>query len=449
MEPATRETLAGATARIVEHATCLGCGCACDDIDVVVAGERIVEARRACPLGVAWFGDGRLPSQCLMRGSDASLEKALDEVAELLGRASAPLIYLAPDLSCEAQREGIALADALHAALDSVTSESTLSSLLAAQERGRAAATLGEIRNRADVVLFWGVDPAARYPRYWSRYAPEPAGLYLPDGRRSRVVVAVDVGAARGPADADLRVAVSPDDEVATLIALRAIVTTTARVGGARPDSAPWARARTLAPALLDARYAAIVHDGESSAGDDPDRADALIALAQALNGPTRCALSTLRAGGNRSGADAVATSQTGYPMAIDFARGHPRYRPYDGAAGARLQAGEADALLVIGATSLIPARLTTQFARVPRALIGPRASESALATGAAVVIDSGVAGIHEGGTALRMDDVSLPLRPSLAGGGPRETRPVVREVRERVQARRMRDAGASRGASP
>jgi formylmethanofuran dehydrogenase subunit B len=262
-------------------------------------------------------------------------------------------------------------------------------------------------------------------------------GLYLPAGRRSRFVIAVDVGAAHGPGDADLRVAVAPDDEVATLIALRAIITTTERVGSSRPESAAWARARELAPALLDAHYAAIVHESERTAGDDPDRADALIALAQALNGPTRCALSTLRAGGNRSGADAVATSQTGYPTAIDFARGYPRYRPYDGTAGARVSLGEADALLVIGSPALLPADLATLLTRVPRALIGPRASESVLARGAAVVIDTGVAGIHDGGTALRMDDVSLPLRPSLAG--PRETRSTVQGVRERVLARGMR----------
>jgi formylmethanofuran dehydrogenase subunit B len=95
----------------------------------------------------------------------------------------------------------------------------------------------------------------------------------------------------------------------------------------------------------------------------------------------------------------------------------------------------------------VLSAELTTLFTHLPRALIGPRASESALAPGAAVVIDSGVAGIHEGGTALRMDDVSLPLRPSLAG--PRDTRGVVKGMRERAQARRMRDTGAVRGASP
>jgi formylmethanofuran dehydrogenase subunit B len=412
----------------------------------VVAGERIVEARHACQLGASWFGDGRLPARCLVHGRDASLDEALDQVAALLARAGAPLIYLAPDLSCEAQREGIALADALHAALDSVTSESALQSLLAAQERGHVTATLGEIRNRADVVLFWGVDPATRYPRYWSRYAPEPVGLFVPAGRRSRVVLGVDVGAAHGPADVDLRVAISPDDEIATLIALRTLVTSTARVGGARPGSAPWARARELAPPLLDAHYAAIVVDGESSAGDDPDRADALVALAHALNECTRCALSTLRAGGNRSGADAVATSQTGYPTAIDFARGYPRYQPYEGAARARLSRGETDALLVIGAAVLIPASLTSLVARPPHALIGPRASESGLATTAVVVIDSGMAGIHDGGTALRMDDVSLPLRPSLAS--PRETRGVLRGVRERVRARHIPHASTTRGAS-
>ena len=51
----------------------------------------------------------------------------------------------------------------------------------------------------------------------------------------------------------------------------------------------------------------------------------------------------------------------------------------------------------------------------MPCAVIGPRASESPLA-GATALIDTGVAGIHEGGTAIRMDDVPLPLRPSIAG---------------------------------
>jgi formylmethanofuran dehydrogenase subunit B len=44
--------------------------------------------------------------------------------------------------------------------------------------------------------------------------------------------------------------------------------------------------------------------------------------------------------------------------------------------------------------------------------LVGPRASQSDLKS--AVAIDTGVAGIHEGGTAYRMDEIPLRLHPPL-----------------------------------
>ena len=51
---------------------------------------------------------------------------------------------------------------------------------------------------------------------------------------------------------------------------------------------------------------------------------------------------------------------------------------------------------------------------RAPVVVIGPRASETSFPV--RVAIDTGVAGIHEGGTAYRMDEVPLPLRPPLGG---------------------------------
>lgn len=420
----------GSSDRRVEHATCLGCGCACDDIDLVVRRDRIVETGNACSLGAAWFGDGRVPARARVAGRDAPIGAAIDAAARLMTDASRPLVYLAPDISCEAQREGVALADALRATLDTVTSATAIGSILAAQERGRAGATLGEIRHRADVVLFWGIDPALRYPRYAARYAPDAPGLQLPGGRRSRTVIAVDVGDARGPEDADVRLSVPVDEDVSTLTLLRAMI-------GGSVD----ARYTGVMAALLAARYAVIVADGEPPVGAPPDpaRSGALIALAQALNGPTRCALSTLRAGGNRSGADAVLTWQTGYPAAVDFSRGFPSYRPQGGAAGARLSRGEVDALLVLGAPALIPDDLLALMAGVPCAVVGPRASESALGSSRAV-IDTGVAGIHEAGTVFRMDDVPLTLRPALQGSP--ATVDVARALRERALRESSRTIG-------
>ena len=406
--------------------TCLGCGCACDDIELTVAGNRIVEARHACALGAAWYGDGSAPSRIRAAGRDAALDEALSAATQLLIDAGRPLIYLAPDISCEAQREAIAIADAIAAIVDSVTSATALTSIVAAQEIGRASATLGEIRNRADLIVFWGVDPAQGYPRYGSRYAPQPSGVHVPGGRTDRHVVAVDIGTAKGPEDANLRLQVAPEQEVATLTTLRAALSEQRAI----PEQ--------LVPfvsVLRSARYVALVADAEpDEANTDRDRgrAGALIAFVQALNGITRAALSTLRAGGNRSGADACLTSQTGYPLAVDFSRGYPRYRAFDGRADVRLRRGEIDAILVVGSAALIPAVVTDAIGDVPLAIVGPRASDASFPRIVAA-IDAGVAGIHESGTALRMDDVPLPV-PAVVSGPP-----AVLDLAQQLRAR-LRD---------
>ena len=200
-------------------------------------------------------------------------------------------------------------------------------------------------------------------------------------------MLSVDVGDARGAADADRRFALPAEDEVATLTALRALLALPP--GGiadnvVAPASDPvaaaiWARARVLAQALVAGRYVLIVADGERGPGIAPAvdhaRVSALIALAQALNTPTRAALSLLRAGGNRSGADSVLTAQTGYPVAVDFARGWPRYRPHDGTAAQLAARREVDALILIGDADALTPDLSAALATVPAVVIGPRAS--------------------------------------------------------------------------
>src|SRR5215216_1315121 len=112
----------------IHHVTCLGCGCACEDIGVRVRHARIVEAANACGLGRAWFSDGVVPTTVRVDNADAGLDAAVDAVVAMLASANRPLIYLAPEVSCEAQREVVALADLLRASLDTVSSDTVLSS---------------------------------------------------------------------------------------------------------------------------------------------------------------------------------------------------------------------------------------------------------------------------------------------------------------------------------
>jgi formylmethanofuran dehydrogenase subunit B len=394
----------------VAHVTCLGCGCACDDIVLTVRDDRIVEAEQACSLGAAWFGDGRVPGAVRVNGRQADLEAALDAAAELLRGARGRLfVFLGDDLTCEAQRAALGIADQLQAVADGVVSEAAANGILTAQRRGRAGATLGELRNRADLVLYWGVDPDARYPRYRQRYTGYPSGLHLRRSHHNRTVISVSVGADSGPAEADIHITFHPDQEVAALAELRAGLL--ARTLG---DAALTAELADLAGRLTRAKYVAIVADGEAAdKGWLPERTEALITLTQALNAPTRAALSLLRGGGNRSGAEAVMTWQTGFPFAVDFSRGFPRYQP-EVRGAALFERWRFAAALVAGAPESVPDAIRPALAGVPAVVLGPRASESPFP--ARVAIDTGVAGIHEAGLGYRMDDIPLPLRAVVPG---------------------------------
>lgn len=387
---------------VVENVTCLGCGCACDDIDVTVSDGRLVELKNACELGVRWFGDGVVPDRVIAGGSENRIDDALTAAAVALGGAAHPVVYLAPGLSCESQRLGVAIADVLRARMETPTSDAARF-VLATQERGFATATFGEVRNRADVVVYWAIDVAARYPRFVSRYAPAAGGLNV-SGRR---VVAIDVGAATSTVDADVRVAVEPQDERATLAMLQSLAR------GAKPDTSVPSAAAEIWSAIQGAGYVAVVFDAEPDERAERSclRFDALVALSQALNDRTRCAGIALRAGGNRSGADSVVVAQTGSPFAVDFARGFPRYDPH----GSTVVAP--DVVLVVGDTSAAKPSVTQMVNKARTILVGPRASEATTLGEAIVVIDTGRDGIHAAGTAVRGDDVPLPLRASLSGG--------------------------------
>ena len=396
------------TERRVDQVTCLGCGCGCDDIAVTVRDDRIVEVGPPCPVSRSWFSDGVVPWEVLRGGKPVELDEALGEAARLLeGESGSVLVYIGTDLSSASQRCALGIADLLRATVDTATSSTAATGLLAVQRRGRATATLGEVRNRADVVLFWATDPTPRYPRFQARYTPKPVGTQIPNGRADRFVISVHVGSETAPLDADASLTLDATNEIAALSLMRAAV-----AGNSLGDlTTPLKDAVALVPRLTGARYAVLIHDAEPTPESrNPLRVEGLITLAQALNGPTRAALLSLRAGGNPVGAESVLTWQSGFPFAVDFSRGHPRYAPEQ--RGLHRLDKRFSAVLIVGSAAFED-QTTSALANIPMVIIGPRASESNLSP--RVAIDTGIAGIHETGTGYRMDEVPLSLRPPLS----------------------------------
>lgn len=110
---------------VVNNATCTFCGCVCDDIELHANEERIVEAKRACILGKSWFLNHtaeRLYPDALVDGKEATVDEAIEAAAWYLSRAAMPLVYGLSNITCEAQREAVALAELVSGVIDSHTS---------------------------------------------------------------------------------------------------------------------------------------------------------------------------------------------------------------------------------------------------------------------------------------------------------------------------------------
>lgn len=110
---------------IVKNATCTFCGCVCDDIELHADTLRITHTKNACVLGTSWFKNHtaeRHYPDALVDGKPATVDEAVRVAADALYRADMPLVYGLSNITCEAQRESVALAELIGGVIDSHTS---------------------------------------------------------------------------------------------------------------------------------------------------------------------------------------------------------------------------------------------------------------------------------------------------------------------------------------
>src|SRR3954451_23105161 len=408
-----------------ERATCAGCGLVCDDIKAVVGDDGTLEGlERTCPLGDAWFADRVAPSAPLARlgGREVELEAALDEAAALLARARAPLVYGLGRTTCETQRATVALAEALGATIDPAGPLLDGASGLAFHARGASTATLGDVRDRAEIVVVWRADPATTHPRLFER-------LRLP--AESRELVVVDAHRTATAERADTFVEVPEGRDVEALWGLRALVREDAPADGAQAHPALGA----LATRLRGCRNGAILHHVRGEL-----EALALNALVRDLDRTTHVVSVTLRHEANAAGAEDVLAWQTGYPAAVSFQTGYPRANPGELSAAAVLARGDADAALVVGSDPLehLPPAAATRLRAIP--VVSIDATDTATAGAARVAFTTAAPGVHRPGVVHRLDGVPVPLRAPLRSERPGDEE-VLAAIAERVA--RAREAAA------
>lgn len=422
---------------IITDALCPFCGCLCDDITIVVEDNRIIEAKHACILGSAKIlgqcrlgakniGTHRTIKEPLIRTGknedfrEVSYDEAIDEAAKILLGSKRPLLYGWASASCEVHEKGILLAEELGAIIDNTSSVCHGPTGLAIHEKGMPSATLGQIKNRSDVIVFWGCNPVQAHPRHMSRYSSFAKGLFTATGRKGRKVIAVDVRKTHTAGVADEYVEVQQGSDYPVISALRAILSGHADVVPEKVGNVNKDQLIKIIDTLKSAKFGVMFFGmGLTQSKSRYKNIDNAISLVTELNSFTKFVLMPMRGHYNVTGFNQVCTWETGFPTSVDFSRGAPYYNPGETSANDVLYREEVDAAMIIAADAAahFPANSVRHLAKIPVIQIDPHWNPTTEI--ANVVIPTAICGIEAGGTAYRMDGVSLMLRKMIESEHP------------------------------
>jgi formylmethanofuran dehydrogenase subunit B len=426
---------------MIDDAICSFCGCLCDDISVEVEEGRIKRVKHACRLGSSKImGHARIKGPMIRKGGElveVSFQEAYDRAAEILLAAEKPLLYGWASTVGEAQKKGILLAEEVGGVLDSTATVCHGPSVIGIEEKGLPGATLGQVKNRADTIVFWGCNPAEAHPRHSRRYSSNVCGRFTPEGRSGRKIIVVDVRETRTAKNADKLVQIQPGSDYEVISALRMLV---AGKGDVLPDEVggvPKEELAALSSTLKAAKFGAIFFGlGITHSRGRYKNIDNSLSLVTELNSHTKFVIMPMRGHYNVGGIGQTLAWSSGYPMSVDFARGAPYFNPGETAACDLLAKADTDAALIIAAdaASNFPRPTVEALAKIPVIQIDPYENPTTLLSD--VVIPCAIAGIEAEGTAYRMDGLALRMRKLVDCGYPSDEE-ILTKILESVRKKR------------
>jgi formylmethanofuran dehydrogenase subunit B len=299
---------------------------------------------------------------------------------------------------------------------------------------GKVSCTLGEVKNRADFIVYWGGNPAECHPRHFTKYSLMQKGKFIPRGRKDRTMVLVDIRETPSAKAADIFLQIRPGKDFEVLTTLRALIKKQRVDAGLVAETGLTVeQIEEFAGRMKSARFGVIFFGmGLSMTRGKHMNSAAILTLVAELNAFTKFVCMPMRGHGNVAGSDMVMRWTTGYPFGINFGRGYPRFNPGEFSTVDLLVRGDVDAALILGADpgATMPQPGIDHLARIPTIVLDPKVTHTSRL--ARVHITTAVTGISAAGTAYRMDEVPLPLRPALKSPYPTDEE-VVRRIHEAV----------------
>lgn len=387
---------------------CTGCGMLCDDIEVESEKNIVNKVYTACRVGVAHMKDGKENAAFRVDNKPVDEATAIKEAAAILKNAKNPLIFGLGTSTSETQKLAIELARKTSATLDD-TSSFCLGKVIEALLNNKfKVCTLDDVRNKADVTIFWGADPSDSHPRHLSKHSYFPRGIEKQRGwEEERTAIAIDVRKSHtAKICGNHFYQIPPGGDAEFIDAL------IAGLAGKLPKTSynfPPKRILELANILKGAKFG-VVFVGLGLIYS-LDNLEPLVRLMNALNEKANFHLVPMVGHYNMRGFNENLFEETGYVNSVKFENGTVKHGP-EYSIVESLKAKTIDAALIIGSDPLssLPRSISKNLLEIPVITLDP--CETLTSKNTKVYINTAISGVESGGSAVRMDGVKVDFKP-------------------------------------
>ena len=406
--------------KTVTDVICPFCGTLCDDLEVEVSddGKKIEDVYNACVIGAAKFLHSQASDRVTrprMQQPDGSYkevtyDEAVEYTAKMLVSSKKPLMYGWSSTSCEAQSVGHEIAEQIGAIVDNTATVCHGSTLIAVQDVGIPSCTLGEVKNRADRIIFWGCNPCHAHPRHMSRYSIFPRGFFVNKGHKNRKMFVIDPRVTDTAKMADYHFQIEQGRDYELLSAFRVAIR-----NEWLPDTVagiPKEKIYEAAEILKSGRFGIIFFGmGVTQSLSKNHNIDNAIMLTKDLNEFTKFSIMAMRGHYNVTGSGQVLGWQFGFPFCVDLSRGFARYNPGETSSNDLLRRGEVDSVFVLGSDpgAHFPISSVKKFSELPSVAVDPHITPTTEV--AKLHVPVAFVGVEVGGNCYRMDNVPIEAR--------------------------------------
>ncbi|HUV82689.1 MAG TPA: formylmethanofuran dehydrogenase subunit B [archaeon] len=392
--------------------TCTGCALLCEDIQVIINNNKIEKVENACLKGKARLFGCKHPARSTINHADADISEAISQAARILKYSENPLLYGWSNSTSEAQHAGIELAQSLGAVIDSTSSFCQGITINEIFKNNLPACTLEDVREKADVIMYWGADPMSSHPRHLSKYSYFPRGEMRQKGyEEDRTAICIDVRQSRtAKICKDQFYMIPPQGDAEFINSL--IVGLSGRVPKLDYDIK---RILELAATLKKAEFG-VIFVGLGLIYSIKSQMQLLLELINKLNEFSNFYLIPMAGHFNMRGFNHNLFEKTGFVHRVKFAdegiRSGIEYSVIE-----QLKNG-ADAAVIIGSDPLtsLPASVSRRLKNIPVILIDPCMNLTSKV--ADITIPCSVSGIGVGGTAIRLDGQTQEISSLIESSG-------------------------------